>query len=71
MKKEYDFSQSKRNPYAKKFKQQVSIRLEKTSIDYFKKLAVETGISYQNLINLFLRECVEKEKKPTIRWAVR
>lgn len=68
MKKEYDFSKSIRNPYTKKLKKQISIRLEKDTIDYFKKLASETDIPYQNLMNLYLRECAEKKIKPNIHW---
>ena len=71
MKKEYDFSkmQSRKNPYAKKLKKQVTIRMGVDIIDYFKKLANETGIPYQNLINLYLRECVQSRRKPSIKWA--
>jgi|TARA_B100001971_G_C17996700_1_gene435135 uncharacterized protein (DUF4415 family) len=71
MKKEYDFSkmQSRKNPYAKKLKKQVTIRMGVDIIDYFKKLANETGIPYQNLINLYLRECVQSHRKPSIKWA--
>lgn len=68
MRKEYDFSKSKRNPYAKHFKKQVTMRLDKETIDYFKKLALEKGIAYQNLINLFLKDCAMREKEPEIRW---
>ena len=71
MKKEYDFSrmQGRKNPYAKKLKKQVTIRMGVDIIDYFKKLANETGIPYQNLINLYLRECVQSHRKPSIKWA--
>ncbi len=71
MKKEYDFSkmQGRKNPYAKKLKKQITIRMEVDIIDYFKKLANETGIPYQNLINLYLRECVQSHRKPSIKWA--
>ena len=68
MKKEYDFSNSIKNPYAKKLKQQITIRIEKDTIEYFKKLASETDIPYQKLINLFLRDCAEHKMKPTINW---
>lgn len=68
MRKEYDFSQSIKNPYAKYFKTQVTIRLDKETIAYFKNLAEESGISYQNLINLFLRDCAHQSKKPAVRW---
>lgn len=69
MRKEYDFSKSKKNPYAKLLKRQITIRLEDETIDYFKKLAAESGIPYQNLINLFLRDCAHARKKPIVKWA--
>ena len=68
MRKEYDFSQSVRNPYVKHLKQQVTIRLDKDTVAYFKKLAGETGIAYQILINLFLKDCAVSRKKPVVRW---
>ncbi|KJH72452.1 DUF6364 family protein [Aliterella atlantica] len=68
MKDEYDFSQSVKNPYIKKLKQQVTIQLEEEVISYFKDLAKETGISYQNLINLYLQECVKSQRKPLSQW---
>lgn len=68
MKKEYDFSNSIKNPYAKKLKKQITIRIEKETIEYFKKLASEIDIPYQKLINLFLRDCAEHKMKPTIDW---
>ena len=71
MRKEYDFKKMKgrKNPYAKRLKQQVTIRMGVDIIEYFKKLADETGIPYQNLINLYLRDCVQSHKKPSIKWA--
>lgn len=68
MKKEYDFSNSIKNPYTKKLKKQISIRLEKDTIEYFKVLSAEIGIPYQNLMNMFLRECAQKNMKPNIHW---
>ena len=68
MKKSYDFSKGKRNPYAKKLKKQVTIRLEETTLDYFKKLADDTGVPYQTLINLFLRDCAQAKKRPSMKW---
>ena len=68
MRKEYDFSKSKKNPYSRMLKKQVTIRLDGDTIGYFKKLAKESGISYQNLINFYLRDCVEAGKKPAVRW---
>jgi len=69
MRKEYDFSKSKGNPYSRMLKKQITIRIEAQTIDYFKKLAEESGISYQNLINMYLRECVHTQKKPALHWA--
>ena len=69
MRKEYHFSKAKKNPYARKLKRQVTIRLEPEVIDYFKDLATQNGIPYQTLINLFLRDCAQSKKKPVIEWA--
>lgn len=69
MRKEYDFSKSIKNPYAKMLKKQITIRIEEDTIDYFKKLAAESGIPYQNLINMFLRDCAKGNKKPVVEWA--
>jgi len=70
MKKEYDFSKLKgrRNPYVKRLKKQVTIRMGVDIIDYFKQMAEETGIPYQNLINLYLRDCVQSGRKVSIEW---
>jgi len=70
MRKEYDFDKMKghRNPYAKHLKKQVTIRIGVDVIDYFKNLAEETGVSYQNLINLYLRDCVQSNRKLSFNW---
>lgn len=69
MKKEYDFSTSKKNPYEKKLKKQITIRLDSETIDYFKELAGENDeIRYQSLINLYLRDCAAKHKKLHMVW---
>ena len=68
MREQYDFSKSIKNPYTKKLKKQITIRLENETIEYFKKLAAETDIPYQKLINLFLRDCAQNKKKPAITW---
>lgn len=70
MKKEYDFLQmrSRRNPYASKLKKQVTIRMGDDVISYFKSMADETGIPYQSLINLYLRDCVAHDRKPDLTW---
>ncbi len=67
MKTEYDFSKSIKNPHAKHLTKQVTLRLGTDVIAYFKDLADETGIPYQSLINLYLRECVQRKKNP--KWA--
>jgi len=68
MRKEYDFSQSRPNPYAKQLKRQVTIRLDVATVDYFKKIAAEMGMPYQNLINMFLRDCAVTKRRPMIQW---
>ena len=68
MKKHYDFSKARRNPYARKLKKAVTIRLDHDALVYFQALAEETGIPYQTLINLYLRECVVSKKKLRLQW---
>ena len=68
MKAEYDFSKAKKNPYAKRLKRRVTIRLDGPTVDYFKDLAEETGIPYQTLINLYLRDCAESKKELNLEW---
>ena len=70
MKKEYDLSKMKmrKNPYASKLKRQVTIRMGEDVVSYFKELAEETGIPYQSLINLYLKDCVAKGRKPDLSW---
>ena len=68
MRKQYDFSKAKRNPYAKRLKRQITIRLDEPTIDYFKGLAEDTGIPYQTLINLYLRDCAAHGRKLSMRW---
>ncbi len=69
MRKEYDFSDSVKNPNAKRPKRQVTLRLGVDVIEYFKRLSAETGIPYQNLIDLYLTECVHSGKKLAVTWA--
>ena len=68
MRKEYDFSKSRKNPYASRLKRQITIRLDTTSVEYFKNLAADMGMRYQNLINLFLRDCALQKRRPIIEW---
>ena len=70
MRERYDFSKMKgrKNPYIKYLKQPVTMRLDVDSVDYFKSLAEESGIPYQTLINLYLRDCAAKERKLNMKW---
>lgn len=68
MKAEYDFSKGVRNPYVNSEKKQITIRIDASTIDYFKRQAEETGISYQNLINMYLKDCAVHEKKMEYTW---
>jgi predicted DNA binding CopG/RHH family protein len=68
MRTEYDFSMAKQNLYAKRLKKAVTIRLEPEIIDYFKSLTTDTGIPYQNLINLYLLDCAKAGRKLSLTW---
>jgi uncharacterized protein (DUF4415 family) len=70
MRDHYDFSKmkGKKNPYIKYLKQPVTMRLDKDSVDYFKSLAEESGIPYQTLINLYLRDCATNARKLDLKW---
>lgn len=68
MRKEYDFSKAKRNPYVSLLKRQVTIRLDEETVTYFKKIAQEAGIPYQTLINLYLRDCAASGRKLSLQW---
>jgi antitoxin component of RelBE/YafQ-DinJ toxin-antitoxin module len=67
MKKNYDFSSAVRNPYAKRLKKQLTIRLDEETISYFQGLSREMSLPYQTLMNMYLRDCAEARKRP--RWA--
>jgi len=70
MKKEYDLlkMKSRKNPYASKLKKPVTMRLSEDVIDYFKSMAEDSGVPYQSLINLYLRDCVAQHRKVDITW---
>jgi len=70
MLEEYDIDKlnPRPNPYAKELKKQVTIKISPSVIEYFKGEAVETGIPYQTLINLYLMDCVRKKKKLEMAW---
>jgi predicted DNA binding CopG/RHH family protein len=68
MRKEYDFSKGKRNPYVKRLKQSITMRLDKVTLDYFKGLAADLDVPYQTLINLYLRDCAATGRRPAMTW---
>lgn len=68
MRKQYDFSESVPNPYAKKLKKQITIRLDGDVVEYFKTLSEKNGIPYQNLINLYLKDCAVNHKELSLKW---
>ena len=70
MKSEYDLSKmkSRKNPYASKLKKPVTIRLSEDVIEFFKGMSEESGIPYQSLINLYLRDCANNDRKIDIHW---
>ena len=68
MRKHYDFSQAKPNPYAKRLKRELTIQLDEGTVGYFEALSAETGIPPRMLIKLYLRECAARRKILAIRW---
>jgi len=68
MRAEYDFSNAVKNPYTRPKKQAVTLRLDPTTIEYFKKLSAEVSLPYQTLINSFLTDCAKRGAKPDIHW---
>jgi predicted DNA binding CopG/RHH family protein len=69
MRKEYDFSVAKKNPYAAQLNRQITIRLDEESIGYFKAISQDAGIPYQSLINLYLRDCAARHRKLNLNWS--
>lgn len=70
MKDEYDLStlQARKNPYASKLKKPITMRISEDVVEYFKAMAQQTGVPYQSLINLYLRDCVTHNRKIDISW---
>ena len=62
MKKEYDFTNGRKNPYISKLKKQITININSDVLDYFKEMSNQTGIPYQSLINLYLMDCVKNKR---------
>lgn len=68
MREEYDFSNARKNPYAKQLKKQITINLDANTIDYFKNMAAKSGIPYQTLINLYLTDCATNNRQLKTSW---
>ena len=68
MREEYDFTNARKNPYAKRIKKQITINIDEETIAYFKGMAAESGIPYQTLINLYLADCAKEKRQPMISW---
>ena len=68
MRKNYDFSKSRKNPYARRMKKQITIRIDEQAISYFKTMAKERGIPYQSLMNLYLVDCAGAQRKLHLDW---
>ncbi|MCR5291226.1 MAG: BrnA antitoxin family protein [Treponema sp.] len=68
LQKEFDFSKAVRNPYANRVKRTITINIDNSVYDYFKGQAQESGIPYQTLINMYLRDCVQNHREIDIQW---
>lgn len=68
LKEEYDFTNVRKNPYAKRIKKQITINIDEETIAYFKGMAADSGIPYQTLINLYLADCAKEKRQPVISW---
>jgi hypothetical protein len=68
MRREYDFSQSKRNPNIRKLKRQISIRIDPETLEYFRSLSESTAIPYQQLMNMYLTDCAKRKLRPATAW---
>ena len=68
MREEYDFTNARKNPYAKRIMNQITINIDEETIAYFKGMAADSGIPYQTLINLYLADCAKEKRQPVISW---
>jgi predicted DNA binding CopG/RHH family protein len=68
MRKEYDFSKAIKNPYTKRVKRQLTIRVDDATITYFRSLAEEVNVPYQTLINMYLRDCAASRRRLAMKW---
>ena len=49
-------------------KKQITLRIDEPTLTYFKDLGERTGMPYQTLINMYLRDCAENRKELRIQW---
>jgi uncharacterized protein (DUF4415 family) len=68
MLEEYNFENAKKNPYAKELKRQITINIDSDTVDYFKNLAESSGLPYQTLMNLYLRDCADNHRTLKVSW---
>jgi len=70
MREHYDFAKMKgrKNPYIKLLKQPVTMRLDRDTVSYFKEMSEKSGIPYQSLINLYLRDCAINQRQLNLSW---
>ena len=59
---EVDFSNSIQNPYAGKLRRRVTMNIDSSTIDYFKRESELVGVPYQTIINMYLGQCVKENK---------
>jgi predicted DNA binding CopG/RHH family protein len=71
MREHYEFSKMKgqKNPFTKYQRKAITIRLDRVTESFFKAQAEESGIPYQTLINLYLRDCAVNNRKLKMKWA--
>jgi predicted DNA binding CopG/RHH family protein len=68
MREFYDFSKAKPNPYVKKLKKAITIRVDEDALEYFKSLAGKVEVPYQTLINMYLKDCANQHRKLQVSW---
>lgn len=70
MRAEYDIKKlnPRKNPYAKSQKKTITINLDESVIQYFKDESDSSGIPYQTLINMYLKDCISNERHIEMAW---
>ena len=67
MRDNYDFSNSKLSPYAQMLKKTITIQVGTDVLDFFQNMAKEYNMPYENLINLYLKDCACNQRKFKIK----